>query len=106
MKNFWENSPEWQRERELRAELEAKTKAMDEAGDWVLACIRNDNDSPWGGYWQGVRQAYKDTAERRQDAFDAWQAANKAFDASPVGQAYLRWLKDPLAVLPPEQEAA
>ncbi|MGB3540714.1 MAG: hypothetical protein WBA42_21380 [Mesorhizobium sp.] len=107
MKKFWEDSPEWQRKEELHAELVQATKAKEEEGRCVLACIQHDNDSPHGDYWHQRRQAYKNAAERYQDAFDAWMAAHKAFRASPAGQARARWLKDPLApAAQTEQEAA
>lgn len=106
MKKFWEDSPEWQCKEELAAELDRATKGMEDEGQCVLASIRNDNDSPIGDYWRERRQTYKDAFERYQDAFAAWKAAAKAFDASPVGQAYHRWRKDPLAFRATEPEAA
>jgi hypothetical protein len=91
MKNFWETSPEWQREQELRAELKKAAKAEEEEGRRVLACIQGDSDSLHGTYWRERRQAYKDAFERYQEAYGAWNAALKAFDASLVGQAYHRY---------------
>lgn len=107
MREFWKQSPEWQRKQELHDELARATKAMNEEGERVLACIQNDNDSPHGDHWFAVRQAYKDAVERYEQAYDAWGAARKAFDASPFGQARARRLKDPLAPAAlAEQEAA
>jgi hypothetical protein len=91
MKDFWEQSPLWQRKEELHTELDKATKVMEEEGRRVLACVELDADSLHGTYWRERRQAYKDADERYKDAYAAWRAAHKAFDASPVGQAYHRY---------------
>lgn len=91
MENFWENSPLYQRKEELFAELDRATKAKEDEGQRVLACIDNDNDSPCGDYWHYRRQAFKDAVERYNEACAAWDAARKAFEASPVGQAKARY---------------
>lgn len=104
MKEFWKQSPEWQRAEELEARFDAATKAMGEAGEQVLYCVAADADSSHGDFWRERRQAYKDAVERCDEAYAAWRTAHEAFKASPAGRAFYRFLKDPLA--PAEQEAA
>ncbi|MBN9074573.1 MAG: hypothetical protein J0H34_23800 [Rhizobiales bacterium] len=101
MSNFWESSPLWQRAQELGAELDRAKKAQEEAGARVLYYIEINADSPHGSMWHERRQAYKDAAERRDEASRAWRSAREAFGASSAGRAYRRWLglieSDPIA---------
>ena len=106
MKHFWEQSPEWQRKQELGADLDAAKRTRDDAGDRILSCVLHDAVAPDGDYWRGCRQAYQDAYAEWWEASDAWMAARAAFQASPAGQAYARYLKDPLAVRAAESEVA
>lgn len=100
MKDYaWQQSPEWLRREELLGALETAEKAMDEAGKWVLACLRVGHlDGPSG---RRDREAYLAANEAYEDAYEEWREACKAFDASPAGQARARWralrAADPIA---------
>lgn len=104
MQKFWKNSPLWQRERELLAELEAATEADSNAGATVLACLRIGVLGSIHG--RECRAAYLRASEARDDAYAAWRTASEAFKASAAGQARARYLADPLAAQVTESEAA
>ncbi len=109
MKFFWQSSPEWLRERELCAELKKAGEAMDKAGAVVLASLRMGTLNTEHGRHR--RAEYMTAHEAWQDAYVAWEAAGKAFKASPAGQAredyFARLRADPIArASAPVQESA
>ncbi|PRD44388.1 hypothetical protein C5748_07360 [Phyllobacterium phragmitis] len=111
MDRFWERSPEWLRERELQVAFEAARDAKERAGRQVLLCVELGELT--GPVWKRDRTDYIAAVEAYEAAFDDWDAAEKAFQASPAGQAYHRWLyrraADPIAreaAATPEEIAA
>lgn len=104
MNAFWEQSPLWQRQEELYAEVDAAKEAMEEAGRALLWLVEIDADAASGREWQARRQAYLDAVEVFQAVGSAWAAASRAFKASPVGQARARYFADPLTYRAPEAE--
>lgn len=95
MKNFWEQSPLWQRKEELYAALKAALEVEKEAGRLVLSAVLYDTMG--GEIWRERADAYKAAADAAFEAMRASNAANRAFEASPAGQARDRYLRDPLA---------
>lgn len=99
MSNFWESSPEWQRKEELFDELNKATAAKDEAGQVVLASLLMGFLDTESG--QRDRADYLTAYDDYRDAYVAWEAARKAFKASPAGQAkaayFARLRADPIA---------
>ncbi|MCT8989639.1 hypothetical protein NYR54_04925 [Chelativorans sp. SCAU2101] len=98
---WWEDMPEWRRLAEACNELEAAEKAEREAGSRLLASVQIGGDTPENPSWWEARQSYLEAVETREAAFAAWERADGAFRASPVGQARSRWLArlaaDPVA---------
>lgn len=105
MKQFWEDSPLYQRKQEAFAAYERAAKEENEAGALVLASVRMD--ATGGQIWRERTDSYKSSVEDAWCAFNAMIQADEDFRTSHVGQAFARWLKDPLApAAPAEQEAA
>ena len=104
MRDFWKQSPEWQRKQELGAALDAAETAKSGAGRLVLSCIGIGGDAPGSSIWRERRQAYLDAVEAYEIAFAAWDEADEAFRASPAGQARARYFADPLASRATESE--
>ncbi|RWC46093.1 MAG: hypothetical protein EOS55_18250 [Mesorhizobium sp.] len=104
MWNFWESSPEWQRKEELFAALKVAKAERDEAGRGILVCVGLGYLD--GAVWESDRAAFLLAHEAYEDAFLAWREADKAFNASPAGQACARYFADPLAAQATESEAA
>lgn len=96
MKDFWKQSPEWQRKQKLGADLDTAETAKVEAGRLLLSCIELGGDAPGSNLWRDRRQAYLDTVEAYDIAFAARDEAAKAFKVSPVGRARARFYSDPL----------
>ena len=96
MKDFWKQSPEWQRKQELGADLDAAETAKVEAGRLLLSCIELGGDAPGSNLWRDRRQAYLDAVDTCDIAFAAWRAADEAFEACPAGRGRARFYSDPL----------
>lgn len=104
MKQFWEASPEWQRQEALRVALESAQEAMHGAGARILSAVQIGADARESALWLDRRTAYLDAVEVYGLAAGEWKTAYDAFACSSIGQARARALKDPLAQT--EQEAA
>jgi hypothetical protein len=103
MKKFWENSPEWQREEAAHAALERAERRRDDAGEALLAVVATYGPARTSREDE-ARERYLEARQEAAAALSDWNEAWEAFNASPVGQARARALKDPLALA--EQEAA
>jgi hypothetical protein len=105
MKKFWEQSPEWLREQEAWNALEAAKGAWKEAGRDLLVKIECYGPQP-STIEDEARTRFFEACGVQDEAREAWVKTHRAFKASAAGQAYARYLKDPLAPVATESEAA
>jgi hypothetical protein len=95
MKEFWKSSPEWQRKEEACEAFEAAKRKREKAGERILSAVASFGPEVADLEYER-RVYYIETRSEEDDAFYAWTAALDAFEASPAGQAYHAWLRDPI----------
>lgn len=104
MKEFWKQSPEWQREQDAYAAMERAERQRDDASEALLAVVACYGPARTSREDE-ARERYLDALDEMVAARADWDAAWRAFNASPVGRAHARFIADPLAGTAAESEA-
>ena len=96
MRKFWENTPEWRRQKEAYGAMELADEQCESAGRALLAaiaCYGPTRTSREDLARERYMAAYSEAVAARED----WDVAHKAFHLSPAGKARARFIEDPLA---------